>query len=107
MASHATRNRRPADIETLIAHYLPRVIDEAIDASRKDTVVLSSEAIAQTTSPEIVAYLQDLSSRHHVTLLGFVRDPYDHMQSSWKQRVKQGHCQSLPKHIDLDFKTGT
>ncbi|OYU77413.1 MAG: hypothetical protein CFE32_05530 [Alphaproteobacteria bacterium PA3] len=65
-----------------------QAICRMIDASPFDTVLISGE-LFPFLPPDIWAeFLTDLGTRHEVELLCLVRDPFDFMQSVWKQQVK-------------------
>lgn len=95
MQRKAARDGFEGSLQALADRYLCSTLEEAISAAAQPTVLLSGEFISGHMTPDIVAQLQDLSCRHHITILCLVRDPYDLAVSAWKQNVKTGK-ETLP-----------
>lgn len=108
MLHFATSDGYQANVATLTAKYLPRAVEAAIKESTRETVIVSGECIAQHLTPELVTYFQELSRRHRVTFLGFVRDVHDLTLSGWKQRVKTGEeNRDLREYVETAFQRGS
>lgn len=103
---HVMQRRAAADgvegsLQAVADRYLCPAIEAAIAGAAQPTVLLSGEFISQAMTTDILAWLHDLSSRHRVTILCLVRDPYELAVSLWKQGIKaRGDTVPLSGWID-------
>jgi hypothetical protein len=65
-----------------------QAICRVVEASPFDTVLISGELFPFIPRDRLAGLISDLGTRHDVELLCLVRDPFDFMQSVWKQHVK-------------------
>lgn len=65
-------------------------------------MVLSAEGFCNWPNDHFQS-LADQLGAHRVRLLYYLRDPYEQFYSYWKERVRQGHIQSLPEWFMQNF----
>ena len=69
----------------MVELFLGEAIGNAIAESSHDTILLSCEHLCSASALRIIG---SFSAVHDVSVIAYVRDPYDFYVSLWKQRVK-------------------
>lgn len=86
-----------------------RLFDHMIEAARqsdKPCTLFSGEVFSQFPE-EHVALLAEKTRDLEVTVVAFVRDPFDYACSSWKQRVKRsGACDDFRQDVETRTRAG-
>lgn len=101
MQREATRVGTSTNLAMLTETYLESAIEEAIVQGEEGAILLSGEFITQYLSPAQIRYFQELSLRHRVTFISFVRDIHDLTVSGWKQHVKaEGESRDFPEYVE-------
>ncbi|MCG3267396.1 hypothetical protein [Yoonia sp. I 8.24] len=82
--------------------WFEQIIGKGLAEADCDKVLFSSEAISNLDFDKASDILRKLERENRVTLVAYVRDPYDQAISAWKQRVKTGKSHhSLSERIAL------
>lgn len=80
-----------------------RLFDHMVDSTQNSAMpctLFSGEVFSQFPA-EHVALLAEKTRDFEVSVIAFVRDPFDYVCSSWKQRVKRsGECRSFRQDVE-------
>lgn len=87
-----------------------RLFDHMVDSARNSTMpctLFSGEVFSQFPAQH-VALLAEKTRELEVSVIAFVRDPFDYVCSSWKQRVKRsGECSSFSQDVETRSREGS
>jgi hypothetical protein len=82
------RSDRPTDIGKVMDESFFARVGEIIDKSDSSRILFSLEVFGTASLEDLQYFKQRICDSHDVTLIGFVRDPFDSFYSAWRQHVK-------------------
>lgn len=103
---YVDRTRGRVKFEEDFARLFDRMVDSALNSAQPCTL-FSGEVFSQFPEQH-VALLAERTRELEVSVVAFVRDPFDYVCSSWKQRVKRsGECSSFAQDVEARSREGS
>lgn len=83
----ASTGRRTETQRILDRNYFERIAS-LIEGSNHSTIIFSGEAFSSAPLDALISFKDRIFDCHDVTLIGFVRDPFESFYSAWRQCIK-------------------
>lgn len=85
-----SKDLRYEDINKAITSCFEEVVQKAVVSRKAETLLFSGEFLSARCVESNIRVMKRLGIDHQVEIKLFIRDPYDHFISAWKQNVKRG-----------------